>query len=91
MEGGDRGGSDPEGEGVGNLQQLRMLLALVEQRLQRLPKESSREVTPSMPVTLGGDESSCRLWFIPDRRRETLSVLSYGDRRAVNPGKHNLR
>lgn len=89
MEGGERNGTTPPSAGVGNLQQLRMLLALVEQRLLHPSHESAGEGTLSMPVMSGDDEGTGRLRVTPDRRRETLSVLPYRDRRTVNPGKHH--
>ena len=89
MEGGERNETTPPSDGVGNLQQLRMLLALVEQRLLRPPHESADEGTLSLPVMSGGDEGTCRLRVTPDRRRETLSALPYRDRRTSNPGKHH--
>jgi len=81
MDGGDRNGTLSQTHGVEDLRQLRMLLALVEQRLARLSDESPCVATPGEPVIRGVDGSGFCVRFIRDRRSETLSVLPYRDRR----------
>jgi len=81
MDGGDRSGTLSQTHGVEDLRQLRMLLALVEQRLARLSDESPCVATPGEPVIRGVDGSGFCVRFIRDRRSETLSVLPYRDRR----------
>ena len=80
MEGGDSNGTHPQAQGVEGLQQLRRLLAQVE---QCLPNKRSREKMRSLPVIVGVDGSYFQLRLLQDRRTETLSVLPYRDRRAV--------
>ena len=73
-----------------NLQQFRMALTLVEQRLQSPLGESSREVATS-PVTLGPsgqfvatvDTGNVQFRFLPDRRSGGLPVLPYRERRRI--------
>lgn len=83
MDGSDRIGTLSQTHGVEDLRQLRMLLALVEQRLPRLSDESSCVATPCEPLIRGIDGSGFRVRFLRDRRSETLSVLPYRDRRVT--------
>jgi hypothetical protein len=71
-----------------NLHQLRMALALVEQRLKRLAGESSGQVAPSAPeaatqFVATTDDGCVQFRFLPDRRSEGLFVRPYRERRAV--------
>ena len=80
MEGSDSNGTHPQAQRVEGLQQLRRLLARVE---QCLPNKKSRERLSSLPVIVGVDGSYFQLRLLRDRRTETLLVLPYRDRRAV--------
>jgi hypothetical protein len=80
MDGVDSNGTHPQAQGDEGLQQLRRLLARVE---QCLPNKRSRENMPSLPVIIGVDGSYFQLRFLQDRRTELVSVLPYRDRRAA--------